>query len=100
MPATKSAAASKWDWKTDLMGIFRTMSGLAKLTSSKPNTAAIGNWGILEGVRLLSESKGMGTYVSARLFMGKKKFAKTKVDVPLSFKDSEDVITSQWETLR
>lgn len=49
---------------------------------------------------MLSERHGYGTQVSARLFMGKKLTAKTKIDVALSKKDKEPVISSQWETLK
>jgi hypothetical protein len=87
-------------WKTDFMEIIRTKAGLAKLEAEKPSTAFIGNWGILESVAYLSETNGFGTSISARLFMGKKKTSKSKVDIPLSKKDTPDVIARQWELLR
>lgn len=42
----------------------------------------------------------LGTTISARLFMGKKKTSKSKVDVPLSRKDSDATIANQWDTLK
>lgn len=97
----KSGKAAKWDWKTELFGIIKSMAGITKLSHpTKANTAAIGNWGITEATRLLSESRGLGTYVTCRLFMGKKKTVKSKVDVPLSHKDDEHTITTQWDALR
>lgn len=82
------------------MEIIKKKSGIVKLNSEKPSTAAIGNWGIVDGVHRLSEQKLNGTYVKARLFMGKKKTSKSKIDVPLSKKDSEDTIQAQWDALR
>lgn len=85
------------------MALIKNMAGLVKLQSSKPSTAAIGNWGILDVVGLLSEKNDCGTSVEARLFMGKKKKmknAKTKLDVSLSKSDSAEVIASQWDAMR
>lgn len=82
------------------MEIIRHKSGLIKLEAERPSTAFIGNWGILDAVTHLSDTKGLGTLVSARLFMGKRKTAKSKIDVPLSKKDTNDVVDQQWETLR
>lgn len=82
------------------MEIIRLKSGLTKLNAEKPSTAVIGNWGILDSIKTLSEEKGFGTQISARLFMGKKKTAKTKLDFPLSKKDESDTIVDQWNGLR
>lgn len=97
---SKNAAATTWDWRKDLMDLIKSLSGLAKLNRSKASTAAIGNWGIMDVVTRLSEARGAGSYVSARLFMGRKKTAKSKVDVGLSAKDDEATVTAQWNTLR
>lgn len=42
----------------------------------------------------------LGTTISARLFMGKKKTSKSKVDVALSRKDSDAAIANQWDNLK
>jgi hypothetical protein len=73
---------------------------LAKLVADRPSTAFVGNWGILESIAHISEQHGFGTTIAARLFMGKKKLTKTKLEVPLSKKDTEPIIDSQWESLR
>lgn len=104
LASSKSRAASvskQWSWRKDFMEIIRHKSGLVKLRADKPSTAAIGNWGILEAVERQCESTGLGSStVIARLFMGKKKSSKSKVDVPLLKKDNESVIQSQWDALR
>lgn len=82
------------------MAILKNKAGLVKLNNERPSTAAVGNWGILEVTQRLSELYNLGSYVSARLFMGKKKTVKSKIDVPLSKKDTEQVIRGQWDTLR
>ena len=82
------------------MAILKNKAGLVKLNNDRPSTAAVGNWGILEVTQRLSELYNLGSYVSARLFMGKKKTVKSKIDVPLSKKDTELVIRGQWDTLR
>eukprot|EP01032_Pedospumella_encystans_P023786 gene23786-26919_t len=103
-PASSKASAAKkgaaWDWHRDLMAILKNKAGLVKLNNERPSTAAVGNWGILEVTQRLSELYNLGSYVSARLFMGKKKTIKSKIDVPLSKKDTEQVIRGQWDTLR
>lgn len=42
----------------------------------------------------------LGSTINARLFMGKKKTSKSKVDVPLSRKDSDATIAKQWDELK
>lgn len=59
-----------------------------------------GNWGILQAVERLSEWTSLGTHLQARLFMGKKRAAAVKLDVPLTVKDDEKAITMQWDGLR
>lgn len=96
----RKSSGSKWAWQDDFFEIIRAKAGLIKLGGEKPTTAPIGNWGIMEAVSLLSESHGLGSLISARLLMGKKKTSKSKVEIPLSKKDSEDVISSQWGQLK
>ena len=43
---------------------------------------------------------GLGTNLQARLFMGKRRTAKTKLDVTLSRKDDAEMITNQWDALK
>ena len=83
------------------MAIIRNLAGLRKLASqSKPNTAAVGNWAVLQAVQRLSEWTNLGSHFKARLFMGKRKNKKQVLDVGLSAKDSEDAISNQWAALR
>jgi hypothetical protein len=92
--------SKKWDWRKDFAEIVKAKSGLLKIHFPKPSTAYIGNWGILESVKFLSEQYGYGSCLSARLFMGKKKLTKSKFDFPLSIKDSIETIQLQWEGLK
>lgn len=104
------------------MALIKNKSGLLKLHAERPSTAAVGNWGIIEVTQRLSEKLGLGSYVAARLFMGKKKVTKVvataksgtkgvstgagasagnKTDyVGLSGKDDEATVRGQWEALR
>lgn len=96
----KSSAAAAWDWRKDLMAVVQHKAGLTKLNAERPSTAAVGNWGILDVTMRLSEGHGLGSQVSARLFMGKKKTPKSKIEVPLSRKDTEETVRNQWDALR
>jgi hypothetical protein len=99
--SSKSAKKKEWDWRKDFMEIVKAKSGLLKLSfQERPSTAYIGNWGILDAISSLSEQALYGNQLTARLFMGKKKFAKSKLDFPISMKDSEEVIQSQWEGIK
>lgn len=98
--AAVKGKGAPWDWRKDFYAIVQHRSGLAKLTSDRPSTAAIGNWGILDVTQRLSEAHGLGSQVTARLFMGRKKTAKSKLDVPLSRKDGPEEVRAQWEALR
>lgn len=84
------------------MLIVKDMAGLAKLRSERPSTAAIGNWGLLQAMERLNSDLNLsvGHSTSIRLFMGKKKTPRTKIDVSLSKKDTEETIRSQWDALR
>ena len=99
-PSSGNKTTGTWDWRKDLYALIQNKAGLIKLNAERPSTASIGNWGILEVTQRLSEAHGLGSQVSARLFMGKKKTSKSKVDVGLSRKDTEDAIKSQWDALR
>jgi hypothetical protein len=96
----KGAAAAVWDWKSDLMAVIKNKAGLIKLNAERPSTAAVGNWGILDATRRLSERCAFGTSISARLFMGRRKTSKSKIDFALSTKDTEATIRDQWDALR
>lgn len=89
-----------WDWKTDLMDILRNIAGLKKLKQDKPSTAAIGNWAILQGFERMAEFAELGSRVQARLYMGKRRTVKQKLEVPLSIRDTEDIIQQQWDSLK
>ena len=99
----KKKEMSVWEWKKDLLSILKNISGLKRLSAERPSTAAIGNWGILQGVAHLADthsSPGVGTGVSCKLFMGKKPVGKAKLPVSLSRKDGDDDIDQQWASLR
>lgn len=82
------------------MEIVKAKSGIVKLLAAKPSTTYIGNWGILDAIASLSDQFGYGDYLNARLFMGKKKLTKSKIDFPINKKDSDDLIQLQWEGLK
>jgi hypothetical protein len=82
------------------MEIVKNLEGLKKLRQNKPSTCAIGNWAILQCVQRMSEQSHLGTRVKASLFMGKRRSAKQRLQVALSRKDSEEVVASQWDSLR
>eukprot|EP01039_Chlorochromonas_danica_P005651 gene5651-6233_t len=99
--SNKSKGSEKlWDWKKDIFEIVKDKGGLLKLRSAKPSTASIGNWGLLLAVDRLNSDYCTNDTLTIRLFMGKKKSSKSKVDVGLSVKDSDDVIRKQWDELR
>jgi len=105
--ASTSSAAKKnavtWEWRKDLLGILKSISGLKRLSAMRPSTAAIGNWGILQGVARMADTHSspcIGTGVTCRLFMGKKPAGKVTLPVPLSRKDGDDDIDYQWNSFR
>lgn len=97
---SKVKSSKQWDWLTDLMSLLKSIGGLKKIRAIRPSTAPIGNWGIQEGVSRLSQLAGIGCDITARLFMGKAKTAKSKLDVPLSSSGTAAVISTQWAKLR
>lgn len=97
---SSNKSRKKWDWRKDLMEIIKAKSGLLKLQQSKPSTAYIGNWGILQAVDYLALAHHYDNRLSARLFLGKKKLPKSKLDFPLSRRDSEETMQLQWEGLK
>lgn len=94
----KKKTTTKFHWLKDLHDIFKKISGLAKLNQEKPSTAAIGNWGILQATRKLSEYHSLGTSIEATLFMGKSK--SVKLEHVLSKADSDGAIAAHWDYLR
>jgi len=80
------------------MTILKNIGGLKKIVQERPSTAPIGNWGIQQGVERLSDL--FKCQVTARLFMGKAKTSKSKLDAPLSRSDGPSDITAQWDKLR
>lgn len=89
-----------WNWKGDFVSIIRNISGTKKLLSSKPSTAVIGNWGILQVAERISDWAGLGSTFQSRLFMGKRRAGKQKLEVSLSKSDSIEIIQTQWEALK
>ncbi|CAM9921695.1 unnamed protein product [Phaeothamnion confervicola] len=47
---------TRWLWRKDLGELLKRIGGVAQLTAEKPSTAPIGNCGLLEAVRRLSET--------------------------------------------
>lgn len=86
-------------WKAELFDIMKDKSGLNKLRAAKPSTAIVGNWGILQAFEALSRDDTNNSF-HARLFMGKKRSAKSKIDVAVSKKDNAATIQQQWDALR
>eukprot|EP00605_Chrysophyceae_sp_TOSAG23-4_P001902 GSChrysophyteH1.ASY1.ANO1.2100.1 assembled CDS len=97
-----SLPGNRWEWKKELFGLLKSISGLKKLCAERPSTAPIGNWGILQVVRRMSEeaSPSLGSEVNCKLFMGKKTVGKSKLAVACSRKDTDDDIEHQWSTIR
>jgi hypothetical protein len=89
-----------WDWKKELFSIVKNISGLKKLLQDKPNTAAVGNWAVLQVVSKAAEWMNLGSLLRARLFMGVKVLKKSIIDVPISKRDSNDEVSAQWAALR
>mmetsp|Transcript_26738 Transcript_26738/g.43635 ORF Transcript_26738/g.43635 Transcript_26738/m.43635 type:complete len:196 (+) Transcript_26738:54-641(+) len=96
-----SKQKSRWAWKRDLLEILNKKKGLYKVTAERPSTAAFGNWGILGAVARLSDADPELPYaIKASVFMGRKAKGKKGLPVPLSSKDSDELISSQWAQLR
>ena len=98
----KKGGAQQWEWKKDLMGLLKNISGYKRLCAERPSTAAIGNWGILLAVRRMADMHSqpcLGDNVTCKLFMGKQ-VGKSKLPVPCSRKDDVKEIEQQWGTLR
>lgn len=97
---TSTKNSKTWVWRADLMDIIRNIAGLKKLKMERPSTAAIGNWAILLGLQRMSEFAELGSRVQAQLFMGKRKSVKQKLEVPLSIRDTDEIIQQQWDSLK
>jgi hypothetical protein len=99
-----TASSGGFEWGKELMGIIKNIAGVKKLAAERPSTAAIGNWGILQGITKMSAELSEPSLgkdgVQARLFMGKKKLAKSKIDVAVSRKDDDVAVQLQWDSLR
>ena len=92
------------DWIIDeLLDLFKAIAGYNSLNSNPyPNTAPIGNVSILQAIEKTSDLAGFGNYLKGKLFMGKRTGTalKSRMDVPLSTRDDEEMITSQWNALK
>lgn len=99
-PLFRQGVPKVWNWQGDLISILKTLSGIEKMKSPRPSTAAVGNLVLMQCVSKLLEFSSLGTGIESRLFMGKKLTSKQKVDFPLSRKDSADSVQSQWDGLR
>lgn len=99
-----SSCGSGFEWQKDLMSLIKNIAGLKKLSAERPSTAAIGNWGILQAVSKMSTELAEPSLgkdgVQARLFLGRKRLAKSKIDVAISRKDREEDVARQWDALR
>ena len=98
-PEQRLNTGSLWDWKKDLMALVKNVAGLKKLRGERPNTAAIGNWAVQSAVLRINEITGCDS-LAFRLFMGKRKSPKQRLDVSITRKDSEDAIRGQWDALK
>lgn len=98
-----SSSTSIWAWDEDLFELLKTISGYHKLNSDPyPNTAPIGNVSILQAIEKSAEFAGFGSYLKGKLFMGKRTGTalKSRIEVPLSARDDEELITHQWNALK
>lgn len=119
--SSSSSVGNKWNtWLSEAMAIIKTISGLHRLTYvDRPSTTAIGNWGLLQGVPLLSEYCGLGTQVQIRLFMGSKSVSSKNKNLNIQYDyvtlcrrdtsgpddtpaspEEEFTIQKQWDALR
>ena len=98
-----SSSSTVWAWEEDLFELLKTVSAYHKLNSDPyPNTAPIGNVSILQAVERSAEFAGFGSFLKGKLFMGKRTGTalKSRIEVPLSARDEEEMITQQWNALK
>ena len=102
----RSSSIEKWNWKSDLYSVIKNIAGLRKLCQYHedgryiPSTASIGNWGIISGGSKLNEWANLGSIIQVKLFMGRSKLKKSKVENVLKSNDDEVTILKQWDALR
>jgi hypothetical protein len=95
---------NKWDWQADILEITKKRAGILKLEAEFPSTAPIGNWGIVSGVSEFRKKNNLDScHINAKSLLAKKCGVKMKsnnsVEMLVSKKDTESVITTQWKTL-
>lgn len=84
-------------WRKPLSNLLKVYAGLSKLCRSRPSTGFFGNWGIMQGARRLSDSRGTAL-IEARSFMGRATRGVT-VSIKTLQKDSLETIREQWAQL-
>lgn len=88
----------------DLNELLKAIAGYNSLNASPyPNTAPIGNVSAIQAVEQTADLAGFGTFLKGKLFMGKRtgtSLKTSRMDVPLSTRDDEELITSQWNALK
>ena len=114
-----------WKWQGALWEILKKMGGLEKLCRARPSTAEFGNWGILSGVRVLSEQLAERAAAAAEAaaaaaaeaglapppppapapvlrctLLAGKKVRGSKVPILFSAKDTPAQRATQWAKLR
>jgi len=101
IPERHGSIPSNWKWKMELLEILKKRNGINKLCGESPSTAAFGNWGVIEAIRRLSNQNGeCYSPLKASLFAGHARTSKSKLPIPITRKDSEQVIENQWALLR
>jgi hypothetical protein len=89
---------NSWDWKSAFLDLHRKIIGLQKLKSSRPNTAPIGNWGLISALEYLHE-EGLIESTNAALpkvypLMGKGKRIQTNNHRPIKKANSSSSTAS------
>jgi hypothetical protein len=73
-----------WEWKSAFLDLYKKIVGLQKLQSIRPNTAPIGNWGLISALQFLQDENMLTSSSSSStpkilLIMGKGKRIQRKV---------------------
>jgi hypothetical protein len=90
-----------WDWKSAFLELYKKITGLQKLQSSRPNTAPIGNWGFISALQYLQDENLLSSPSSSStpkifLVMGKGKKTLRKISsLPSSSSSSSSSSSTQ-----
>lgn len=85
------------DWSKELWDVITKRRGVLRLQAERPNTAAIGSWGVKLAAEDLAAS--MGETVRVRCLLGKKGSMKAILN-PVLAGDGEAQVEQQWGALK